>query len=314
MLDISKAGKKLQELSALPGLELTPSSKAMFDLILDGKAQITQEATFLDEHAADYMRFIENRLVQHDWLAADQANALWGKSTTMALKELCSVYNIGWKEAIGRDVFLAILDGQKSPKKHVSLPNTYQWLKQKVEAGGYSFNVKKNQVNIIGIRGYLVEAGAVINKRNIYNDTIFCAWLDELGNEHTEAFIASVDPGRYYEDRPLNPNGCAHLVQGQYDYVIGLHGASQYRALVQAGPVTVERWHGGTRPAKPYKETVTGIGLNIHAGMAWELVENASAGCQIIWSAGPRGWQYKKFMGIIDRDADRRYQYVLLED
>lgn len=314
MLKLEDAPKKLKDLSSMPGLELTPASSAMFALILDGKAQITQKDSFLDEHSPDYMRFIENRLVQHDWLAADQANGLWGRSTTLALKELAYAYNIKWQDAIGRDMFMAILDGQKSPKKHVSAPNSYEWLKQKVEALGYVFDTRHNQINIIGIRGYLVEKGQVINKRNIYNDTIFVAWVDEFNKPHVEAFIASVDPGRYYEDKPLNPHGCAHLVQGQYDYVIGLHGASQYEALVQAGPVTVERWFGGDRPAKPYKETVTGIGLNIHAGMSWDLVENASAGCQVIWSAGPRGWQYAKFMNLIRRDKDRRYKYTLLED
>lgn len=152
-----------------------------------------------------------------------------------------------------------------------------------LESFKYQFrNVMKDipKICLLGIRGYLLPLKA--NNEVVYDDAIVRRINGEI-----KIFTASVDPGKYYIDHPLNPHGCARLKTGLWHYQLGEHHSK--RALVQADEVTVYRLdkHG-----KTIGEENGYFGVNIHSGGPEYLVGRYSAGCQVIKASEPwrREW------------------------
>lgn len=123
------------------------------------------------------------------------------------------------------------------------------------------------RVALIGIRGY-----NGVNEMGRYDDAIVRYIAGDI-----KLFPASVDPGKYYIDHPVNPQGCARLQCGLWQYQLGEHHAR--KALVQADEVTVDRLdqHG----KRTHQETGY-YGINVHSGGPEYLVGRFSAGCQVI--------------------------------
>ncbi|MEO7982931.1 MAG: hypothetical protein ABI688_02505 [Bacteroidota bacterium] len=136
------------------------------------------------------------------------------------------------------------------------------------------------ELNIVGIR-----ADSTVPNR--FDDEIHVFFKNNTSQWIHYIFPATTDPGTYWLQNPMNAQGTAILMQGQYKgaYQIGLH-RSKYYALVQRKPITVLRdydrnavldfWNG-----KPD----TGIfGVNIHRASlngTTKTVDNYSAGCQV---------------------------------
>ncbi|HEY9844214.1 MAG TPA: hypothetical protein V6D23_27335 [Candidatus Obscuribacterales bacterium] len=276
---------------------------------------LTREETYLSQIAAECADWLEARLASEHlgYLAKDQANGVWGQSTTQALALVAQTYGLPFDGSLNQALLAAVLDGQKSPRTRPSAPNSYEWLKQGVQATGAKWDEQAGHINLIGIRGYLLPVGQVDNLPDIYNDTLFQAWVDSLGKERVQAFVASTDPGRYYyRYHKLNPRGCAWLKPGQYCYQRGMHRT--YPALVQASDVTVYRIDAsGQAKTGDYQQTGQ-FGIHIHAGTGGPDVYNASAGCQVIQSQGPQGWQWQKFWQRISQAANHLFLYTLLEE
>lgn len=107
---------------------------------------------------------------------------------------------------------------------------------------------------------------------NFYDDSIV-RWIDG----DIKIYPASVDPGQYYINHALNPQGCARLKCGLWQYQLGEHHA--HRALVQAEEVTVDRLD---KLGKRVGEETGYFGINVHSGGPEYLVGRYSAGCQVI--------------------------------
>lgn len=155
----------------------------------------------------------------------------------------------------------------------------------------------KDKVALVGVRGYYLNTMGKVgaNDRCLFDDAIFL-----VGPDFYAAFNANTDPGAYYK-------GVANLATGLWKYKIGIHGLSkpkdkQYRALVQAGKVTVNR-DGG--------KVETGyFGINIHRG-GYDKV--SSIGCQTIYPD-----QWRSFFTSVENQLKRAEQteipYLLIEN
>jgi lysozyme len=145
----------------------------------------------------------------------------------------------------------------------------------------------KDAVAMLGVRGYYRDSmGKVgVNDRGIYDDAIFL-----LSPNGHFAFNANTDPS-------VARDGIATLNTGIWRYKLGIHGLSkpkhlQYRALVQAAPVTVSR---DNRPSQ------TGwFGINIHRG---SNNSTSSLGCQTIPPA-----QWTAFIALVEQEMKRAGQ------
>lgn len=153
-----------------------------------------------------------------------------------------------------------------------------------------------DQFALLGVRGYYLnsmgEKGK--NDRGIYDDAEFLITPSAF-----VSFNANVDPSIF---RP----GIATLKPGVWLYKLGIHGLSkpkekQYKALVQAAPVTVIR-DGG-------KEETGFFGINHHRG---GYNTTSSLGCQTIY---PKQWD--AYIALVEQEMKRygrkTIPYVLVE-
>ncbi len=162
--------------------------------------------------------------------------------------------------------------------KSINFDTVYNAMQNK----GYEIfetDTKPYNLNIIGIR---------TNKRtpNSFDDTIVVMWKYQ-GKWNFNQYPATTDPGLYYLNHPITPEGTAILKEGQYlhCYCLGLHHG-KYKALVQFMPVTIIRDFNKDN----YLDFSTGhedtgiFGINIHrANLTGKTinVNQWSAGCQV---------------------------------
>ena len=128
------------------------------------------------------------------------------------------------------------------------------------------------KICLLGIRDYVDGSQHEKVPNNIYDDAIV-SHVDGA----IKIFTASVDPGKYFINHPMNPQGCARLKCGLWTYQIGEHHA--HKALVQAEEVGVDRLD---KQGKRVSEEHGWFGINLHAGGPEYLVGRYSAGCQVI--------------------------------
>ena len=90
---------------------------------------------------------------------------------------------------------------------------------------------KKFNLNIIGVRSNNEIA-------NSFDDWLYLIYRDDSGEFNVHEFPITTDPGAYWLKNPMNVNGTAILVPGQYRaaYKIGLH-QGKYEALKQSKPL-----------------------------------------------------------------------------
>lgn len=155
-------------------------------------------------------------------------------------------------------------------------------------------------VCLVGIRGYYRDTMGAVGKNDVglYDDALVVV----SPNVHA-AFNANVDPTRLgWNAKAKKP--MAQLKPGVYRYKIGQHGISRgnpYKALVQAGPVTVMRGDS---------EETGRFAINIHRG---GNTTTSSEGCQTIPPA-----QWPAFIALVESEMKRNnaktLSYVLVSN
>lgn len=146
----------------------------------------------------------------------------------------------------------------------------------------------QDMVCLVGIRGYYRDTMGAPgrNDRGIYDDAIVL-----ITQNVAASFNANVDPSLSGKNRKIG-KGYASLKPGVWRYKIGLHGINRgnpYKALVQAGPVTVLR-DGGP-------EETGWFGINIHKG---GYSTTSSEGCQTLPLA-----QWPAFIALVESEMKR---------
>jgi hypothetical protein len=157
-------------------------------------------------------------------------------------------------------------------------------IKEMLTEFGFTLYTKPYQLNIVGLRSKYVDS-------NRFDDEIHVFYTKEDGKWNYHIFPATTDPGTFWLNNPMYPQGTAILAQGQNKdaYAIGLHNG-KYEALVQVKPVTVIRDYD--RDAfldfdNGVKETGN-FGINIHraeSAGSTAYVDRYSAGCQVFKDA-----------------------------
>lgn len=167
-------------------------------------------------------------------------------------------------------------------------------------------------LNIIGIR----TKGTKVT--NLFDDYIVVIYKTAKGNEVRNIYRATTDPGTYFMKSPMNDNGTAIIVPGQYRgaYQIGLH-KGKYKALCQRKPIKVYRDKNKDMIYDFEPKTIQeGIfGCNIHkAGAASKYVNNWSAGCQVI--AAYNDFQNLMYLANkqIEHGHGKTFTYTLLKE
>ena len=172
-----------------------------------------------------------------------------------------------------------------------------------MEAENYEIFRKSGEKNIIYIEG--ADKNGTINsdKSNHFNDLRLVFAFNHRGDAVIEgAWEGTTEPGYWYTDNPMNPDGAARIAFGQYRaWQIGIHGVSDpHEALVQVGLVRVHRDYNrdmvrtGDAIDKGY------FGINQHWGHDNPVddIHTASAGCLV----GRTRSGHRNFMELIRSD------------
>lgn len=169
---------------------------------------------------------------------------------------------------------------------------------------GYWVAREDRRFNIVYLEGCDSNGVPNADRLNEWNDRRLVIEVRQGTPRIVGNWLATTEPGKFYTDRPLNPSGAFRIAFGQYrSWGVGLHGRTQYPALVQVGPVTGYR-DGNRDGLRTGDLIVSGnsFGINQHHGWGMALVDEGSAGC-LVGQSVEGHWD---FMELIQ--TDRRYQ------
>jgi hypothetical protein len=161
---------------------------------------------------------------------------------------------------------------------------TREQVESTVIAKGYKwFENGDYNLNIVGIR----NSDTLDEVTNKFDDLLTVSY--KVGGVwNFSQWECTTDPGKYYTENLLNPDGVAILVPDQYrsTYSIGLH-QGKYEALKQMKPVKVYRDDNKDNCYDMQPDDIQeGIyGINIHrassSGTSTQI-DKWSAGCQVV--------------------------------
>lgn len=176
---------------------------------------------------------------------------------------------------------------------------------------GFVLNTRPYELNIVGVR-------TRSTKPNRFDDEIHVFYKSKPLRWEYHIFKGTTDPGTYWLENPMQPQGTAILAQGQYvnAYKIGLH-LGKYKALVQVAPVTVIRDYDRNAKLDFFNGTKdTGLfGINIHRAMSkgtTKFIDKFSAGCQVFQNAE----EFHRFLELCEKHSSlygNRFTYTLLD-
>ncbi len=156
---------------------------------------------------------------------------------------------------------------------------------QILRSKGYKINKEPYRLNIVGYRSRFMGS-------NRFDDEIHVFYTNENKKWIYHMFQATTDPGQYWLENPMHPQGTAFLKKGQYidAYSLGLH-RGVYQALVQTAPVHVIRNYKRKGLFKWFESGFqdTGrFGINIHRARkqgTTKVIDDFSAGCLVFANA-----------------------------
>ena len=169
-------------------------------------------------------------------------------------------------------------------------------------------------VNIVGVRNSATD-NKVTNK---FDDWMTISYKVN-GEWNFHCYDCTTDPGKYWVDNLLNPDGVAIVVPGQYrgSHQIGLH-QGKYEALRQMKPIKVWRDDNEDNVYDHIADDIQeGIfGINIHkAGSRVEgstQIDKWSAGCQVFSKES----DFNEFMDVMYKARNtwsNSFTYTLIE-
>ncbi|MFB2978540.1 peptidoglycan-binding domain-containing protein [Microseira sp. BLCC-F43] len=258
---------------------------------------------------AELAKQVQTNLIRFG-LLDPPADGKFGRFSTQSLKEFQTLMKIS-ESGLGAQTSKALSEAKEAVALKLGNDFASRIIKY-MQYKDYFVALGEKQYNIVYIEG--------ADANGIPNDDAFNQWNDRrilieivsgtpkiVGN-----WLATTEPGDWYTQHPMNPEGAARIAFGQYKaWQVGIHGTLDgHEALVQCMAVKVyrDRNKDGRRTGDSIDEGL--FGINQHWGYDMRQVGSASAGCLV----GQSSQSHKDFMQLIKQD--RRYQlnsgYVFL--
>ncbi len=166
---------------------------------------------------------------------------------------------------------------------------------------GYKVYSEPYRLNIVGYRSRFLGS-------NRFDDEIHVFYTNSQNKWVYHMFKATTDPGQYWLENPMHPQGTAFLKKGQYvdTYSLGLHRGT-YQAMVERAPVKVIRNYerkGLFKWIETGQETTGNFGINIHRARqegTTKVIDHFSAGCLVFANAN----DFKGFLQLANEHRQR---------
>jgi hypothetical protein len=204
--------------------------------------------------------------------------------------------------------YVGIISPYVDPQPATSYDNSFvgqvcQYMKDR----SYALDKGAGQINIIYVEGCNADGTLNADAPNEFNDRRLLITFEGSTPKIVGNWEATTEPGFYYTDYPMNPQGAARIKFGQYKgcWQVGIHGNSvPHEALVQVRPVTVFRDYNRDMARTGDKEDAGNFGINQHGGYdyLYSNISQASAGCLV----GRTMQGHEEFMTIVK--SDPRYR------
>jgi hypothetical protein len=176
---------------------------------------------------------------------------------------------------------------------------------------GFKLFTRPYELNIVGLR----SKSTLPNK---FDDELHVFYMVNASKWEYHVFKITTDPGTFWLNNPMQPQGTAILAEGQYlnSHALGLH-RGQYKALVQKSPLTIMRDYDRNAVLDFYngKKESGQYGINIHrankVGTTLSVDRN-SAGCQVFANAS----DFELFLKMCEQHRSRfgnNFTYTLLD-
>ncbi len=277
---------------------------------LQNFATLDQKYGF-DAIAADkeLAKDIQNALVSLKFLEPP-ADGKFGPLSTDALIEFEETFNCAEKDYLGKDAASKLL--QVSPKDipqpKLNLGNDLaSSIIKYMQSKGYRIATEANKYNIVYVEGLDPDGKLNDDAPNCFNDLRMILEIIDSKPVIKGKWEGTTEPGTYYTENPMSPDGAARIAFGQYkSWQVGIHyggGSDPHEALVQAQPVTVYR-DANQDYIRTGDKTETGMfEVDQHWGFDYPRndISYASAGCLV----GRTRAGHKEFMQILKQD--KRY-------
>lgn len=199
-------------------------------------------------------------------------------------------------------------------------------LKFILDKKGVSKELDPEEYNLVALRNYIDVKKQYPNR---FTDVLFL--MSPEKDKKVYKFPVTTVPGPFYmvnkfrnwfvatgAKNTVNPKGVAILQPGVYDYKIGKH-KGQYEALIQGGPVEVERYAPVDDPKKanfatfsPGKKEKGQFGINIHRGNrsgVTATVDSHSAGCIVLKDSA----DLRKLLSLLKEAGQSDVKFALVE-
>lgn len=192
---------------------------------------------------------------------------------------------------------------EKAPSPEEFLKRAEELKYYVYKEGTHSYNL-----NIVGWR-----AKDIVEDK--FNDIISVYWK-ENGIWKSKYWKATTLPGVPWLLNPVNKNGTAIMVPGQYPKAYVLSTYKGYKALKQLAPIRVYR--DVNRDSKvtivPGNIEIGVFGIHIHKAGWWsKLVGTSSAGCQVFQRAD----DFNEFISLCEQAAKfwgEYFTYTLIDE
>jgi hypothetical protein len=188
---------------------------------------------------------------------------------------------------------------EEKPKRLVDKIVAYMKMK------GYQIYTVNGKVNIVYVEGMNPDGTLNDDTPNWFNDVRIVFEYRGDKPEILGIWEATTEPGYFYTQNPMNPDGCARIQFGQYHaWQVGYHGvADPHEALVQYDNVTLCR-DLNQDYSRIGDKLYTGydFGINQHWGgdSPVDSIGRWSAGCLV----GRTRDGHRAFMKIVKQDRD----------
>lgn len=163
--------------------------------------------------------------------------------------------------------------------------------------------------NIVYVEGSDANGRHNADTFNVFNDRRTVFHFDKFGKPVMDLnVLCTTEPGRFFTQHPLNPDGAARIAFGQYkSWAVGIHhpeltAPRRHEALVQVANVKIfrDKNKDGIRPGDKQFTVGSGAGINQHSGLNQPAgdIGKLSAGCLV----GQNDAEHKKFMKVLRGD------------
>ena len=237
------------------------------------------------------------------------ADGRFGPASNWALEEFCYANGLSLGMGFTKEIAAAL----RSPQRRLpDIVDSGTWFDKVISAmrqKGHWICRHPECRNTVYLEGVNPDGASNKDTPNAFNDlrVVF-----SIGSEGKPQILGqwegTTEPGIFWTQNPMNPNGAAHIAFDQYKaWIVGTHMAgkpSAHEALVQVAPVTVFRDLNKDYRRVGDKPDTGLFGINQHWGYdaSKDDLGNTSAGCLV----GRTRDGHREFMQLMK--SDPRYQ------